>query len=180
MSMLLDLSRLQGGGERIDRRIPPDSFETPAEDFRVVEPVQLTVDVRRDGEKVRLVGRVATVLEVPCCRCLEPFRTSVDNAFDLLFLPASEAGAAEGDDDRQLDEAAVNASFYEDEAIDLVEVVREQFYLALPMKPLCREDCRGLCPVCGTNRNEATCSCEQEWVDPRMDALRRLKAGGNH
>jgi uncharacterized protein len=53
--------------------------------------------------------------------------------------------------------------------------MREQFYLALPMKPLCRPDCQGLCPVCGKNRNVETCACQSEWVDPRMEALRRLR-----
>ena len=62
-----------------------------------------------------------------------------------------------------------------DDQIDLDEVLREQFYLALPMKPLCREDCAGLCPQCGTNRNTGTCSCETEPEDPRLAPLRRLK-----
>jgi uncharacterized protein len=53
--------------------------------------------------------------------------------------------------------------------------MREQFYLALPMKPLCRDECRGLCPVCGINRNRETCDCQSAWVDPRLDALRSLK-----
>ena len=70
----------------------------------------------------------------------------------------------------------LNVSFYKDDQIDLGEVMREQFYLALPMKPLCREDCRGLCPVCGVNRNRESCTCQAEWVDPRMDALRRFKS----
>jgi uncharacterized protein len=66
-------------------------------------------------------------------------------------------------------------SFYHDDVIDLADVIREQLYLALPMKPLCREDCLGLCPVCGQNRNTTPCTCKTEWVDPRMDALRNLK-----
>ena len=56
--------------------------------------------------------------------------------------------------------------------------MREQFYLALPMKPLCREDCRGLCPVCGINRNRETCSCQATWVDPRLEALKSFKTKG--
>ena len=75
---------------------------------------------------------------------------------------------AHGDD-------ALGLAEYRDEKIDLGEVVREQLYLALPMKPLCQEDCKGLCPVCGVNRNRETCSCQQEWVDPRMAALAELK-----
>lgn len=175
MNLILDLTRVRGS-QRVDRDIPPDAFEATGEDFRVAAPVVLRAEVRKDEEKVRLAGSVSTELEVPCSRCLEPYRIAVDSPFDLLFLPASSQEAA-GEDDRQLDEEAASASFYEDQAIDLAQVVREQFYLALPMKPLCREDCQGLCPVCGTNRNVGTCSCENEWVDPRMDALRRLKAG---
>jgi uncharacterized protein len=174
--MLLDLSRLRGGGGRIDRQDPPEAFDSTGEDFRVAAPVVLGADVQKDREKVRLVGRLTTELELPCSRCLEPFRVPVDVPVDLLFLPASGATEARGtDDDRQLSDEDASVSFYEDETIDLGQVMREQFYLALPMKPLCREDCKGLCPVCGINRNTATCSCQPEWVDPRMDALRRFR-----
>ena len=74
-----------------------------------------------------------------------------------------------------VDEDAVTEAFYTGDAIDLGELMREQFYLALPMKPLCGEDCQGLCPVCGKNRNRETCACESTWVDPRFEALRELK-----
>ncbi len=173
MSMLLDLSRLRGGGGRVDRLDPPETFDSPTEDFRVVAPVVFEADVQKDNEKVRLVGRVASELEVPCSRCLEPFRMPIDAAFNLLFLPM--AGQVATSDDTQLEEEDATASFYEDDSIDLAQVIREQFYLALPMKPLCRIDCLGLCPVCGINRNTATCSCQNEWVDPRMEALRRIR-----
>jgi uncharacterized protein len=72
-------------------------------------------------------------------------------------------------------EEAVGIAEYRDDKIDLTEVVREQLYLALPMKPLCREDCKGLCPVCGVNRNRETCTCQEVWVDPRMAALKKWK-----
>lgn len=177
MGMLLDLSRLRGGSERLVREVPPEAFDAAGEDYRVSAQVAFSIDVRKDVDKVRLSGRVTTELEVPCCRCLEALNVNVDSQFDLLFLPAGAEVAAD-DDDRQLDDEAANVSFYDDQVIDLAQVLREQFYLALPMKPLCRDDCAGLCPVCGTNRNVATCSCEPEWVDPRMEGLRRWKAGG--
>ena len=93
-------------------------------------------------------------------------------AFDLLFLPASESD--EGGE-REVAEEDLGVSYYRDDVIDLAEVIREQFYLALPMKPLCREECHGLCAVCGRNRNRETCSCETEWVDPRLEPLRKLR-----
>ena len=175
MSMLLDLSRLRGGGGRIDRQDPPEVFNTPEEDFRVAAPVVFGADVRKDQGKVRITGRVTTELEANCSRCLEPFRIPVDSAFDLLYLPVSDPAAVAGGEDHQLGDDDTSAAFYEDETIDLAQLMREQFYLALPMKPLCRPDCQGLCPVCGTNRNFDTCACQPEWVDPRLEVLRRLR-----
>jgi uncharacterized protein len=172
MSMLLDLSRFRGGSDRVERTDPPSAFDLDREDFRLVAPVAFHADVRKDSEKVRLVGRLQTTLEVACSRCLEPFQIPVDTAFDLLFLP-SAAEAATGE--HEIDDADVGVSFYQDDVIDLAEVMREQFFLALPMKPLCREDCLGLCPVCGTNRNTGTCTCEANWIDPRMAPLSKFK-----
>lgn len=175
MSMLLDLSRFRGGSSRVERTDPSAAFGLDREDFRLVAPVVFQADVTKDSEKVRLVGRVVAILEVDCGRCLEPFQVPVDAAFDLLFLPAGvEAPKGEheiGDDD-------VAVSYYRDDAIDLAEVMREQFFLALPMKPLCRETCQGLCPVCGANRNSEPCNCQSEWVDPRMAPLAQLKREG--
>jgi uncharacterized protein len=176
--MLFDVSRLRGDAERIDREFAPGSFDCRDEEFRVVQPVHLTAEIRKDTQKVRVVGRVQTTLEDDCSRCLEAFSIPVDSKFDLLFLPASdnvggEAGAR--DDEQEVQEDDLGVSYYKGDVIDLGDVMREQFYLALPMKPLCQENCRGLCPVCGVNRNRETCSCQTEWVDPRMDALRKLK-----
>jgi uncharacterized protein len=90
---------------------------------------------------------------------------------DLFFLPAS-ASAAEGD--RETGEADFGVAYFSDDTIDLGDVMREQFYLAVPMKPLCREDCKGLCAVCGINKNRETCACQVEWTDPRLEPLKRL------
>jgi uncharacterized protein len=173
--MLLDVSRLRTGSEHLERRFEPSAFPPGTEEFRVVAPVDLTADVHKDAQKVRLVGRVVATLELDCSRCLEPFTVPVDARFDLLFLPVS---INTGEGEREVEEDDLGVSFYKDEVIDLADVIREQLYLALPMKPLCREDCQGLCPVCGTNRNRATCACQPAWVDPRFDALRKLKERG--
>jgi uncharacterized protein len=169
--MLLDLSRLRGKGH-LERRYEPSAFGPRDDDFRVKAPVELTADVHKDGRKVRLTGRLRTELECDCGRCLDPFAVPVDVPLDLLFLPATE-NAGEGE--QEVDQDDLGVSFYKDDTIDLGDVMREQFYLALPMKPLCREACRGLCPVCGVNRNRETCACQSEWVDPRLDALRSLR-----
>jgi len=121
-----------------------------------------------------MAGTVTTRLELGCGRCLEPFTLPIDSAFDLRYLPA-EADTGHNGDDREVGEDDFDASVYRDDQIDLNELLREQFYLALPMKPLCRDDCAGLCPQCGTNRNTGTCACVPHWEDPRLAPLKRLK-----
>ena len=96
----------------------------------------------------------------------------VDAALDLLFLPGTDNV---GEGERPVEEDDLGVSFYHDDRIDLADVIREQFYLALPMKPLCRADCKGLCPTCGSNRNRETCSCRPAWVDPRLEKLKELR-----
>ena len=162
--MLLDISRLRGDVEHVERRFEPSSFQVGKEEFRVTAPANMVADVRKDGRNVRLTGRVQGAIECDCSRCLEAFAIPVDAPLDLLFLPATEPVPGASPDG----ETAV-------EEDDLGDVVREQFYLALPMKPLCREDCRGLCPICGGNRNRVACTCQAEWVDPRLEALKALK-----
>ena len=174
MTMFLELSRLRDV-DRLDRKIIPESLAFDDEDFRLVGPVDLAGDIRKDTRKVRLTGHIRATLECDCGRCLEPFPVPVDTTFDLLFLPAA---TNTGDEDREVAEDDLGVSFYKDDVIDLRQLIREQFYLALPMKPLCRDDCKGLCPECGSNRNREVCSCDTAWVDPRLDALRRLKERG--
>ncbi|MEZ5317672.1 MAG: DUF177 domain-containing protein [Vicinamibacterales bacterium] len=172
--MQLDLSRFRGDSDHLDRTFDPSSFDLSGDEFALLAPVHLVADLRKDGRKFRLQGRVTTTLECACSRCLEPFPVLVDASPDLLFLPATDNADGTGEE-REVREDDLGVSYYRHDTLDLGEVLREQFYLALPMKPLCREDCQGLCPVCGINRNRETCTCQTTWVDPRMDALRKLR-----
>ena len=108
----------------------------------------LAAVLHKDDDRFRLVGRLSTRLELACSRCLEPFEVPVDAAIDLRYLPQALAGNRDEDPDHD-----PSTTFYSDDRIDLGQMVREQCYLALPMKPLCRADCQGLCPMCGTNLN---------------------------
>jgi uncharacterized protein len=196
--MLLDISRLRTAAQDVNRQTGPEAFADLKEDFRVLGPTEVVGTVRREkGTAVILEVRVTSVMEVTCGRCLEPFSVPVYADVKTRFVPpadfarvtaetAARAGAlkaaalgaddADGDDvEAPVDEDVLGLAEYRDDKIDLGEVVREQLYLALPMKPLCLEDCKGLCPVCGVNRNRETCSCQQEWVDPRMAALKQWK-----
>ena len=170
--MQLDLSKIRQAQTRFDRTFEP-SDATRDDAYQIVAPVHLAFDLHKDKDTFRVVGRVQTELELPCSRCLEPFRLPVDQSFDLRYHPQTDASA---EAETEIAEEDLETSFYRDEQIDLNELLREQFYLALPMKPLCREDCKGLCPQCGTNLNLETCDCTPAWEDPRLAALKQFKS----
>ena len=179
MSMQFDLRQLgrHGGASRdehLDRTFEASAFETPEEHddaYRVVAPVHLVMDVHKDRDTYRVTGHVETRLELECGRCLDSFQVPVDSTFELRYVPAA-ANAGEGE--REVDEDDLTTAFYKDEKLDLGELMHEQFVLALPMKPLCSERCKGLCPQCGTNLNTASCDCAPAWKDPRLAALEAL------
>jgi len=169
--MKLDLSKIRTAHERYEKVYPPDAF--PADDsFHVVAPVSLAFDIVKDKDQFQLDGHVQTALDLPCSRCLEPFVQPVDVPFQLRYQPHA---MNRGEDEREIEEDDLSTAFYENDEIDLGQLMREQFLLSLPMKPLCGDDCKGLCPECGTNLNRATCDCRNDWEDPRLAVLKKLK-----
>jgi DUF177 domain-containing protein len=169
--LLLDLNTIRAPHERFEREYSPEQLGA-ADDFTVAAPVSLAFDIYKDQDQFRVVGDVKTILELPCSRCLEAFTLPVAQSFDLRYQPKSRNT---GEGEREIEEDDLTTAYYADEAIDLGDLMREQFYLALPMKPLCREECKGLCPQCGANLNTTTCTCTRDWDDPRLAALRALK-----
>jgi uncharacterized protein len=129
--MLLDLSRIRGPRERYEKVYPPEAFATEGDSFRVIAPVSLAFDIVKDKAQFQLIGRVTTRLELPCSRCLEPFEWPVQADFNLRYQPHSQNV---GTDEREIEEDDLATAFYENEEIDLGQLMREQFYLALPMK----------------------------------------------
>jgi uncharacterized protein len=174
--MQLELSNIRRPQTRFDRTFDPSEVAMQDDPYQIVAPVHLGFDIHKDKDKFRLVGTVRTELELLCSRCLEPFRLPVDQPFDLRYHPQSEAST---EAETEVGEGDLETSFYQNEQIDLNELLREQFFLVLPMKPLCREDCQGLCPQCGTNLNTGTCDCAPVWEDPRLAALKQFKARGS-
>jgi uncharacterized protein len=169
--MRLDLGRIRTPHTVFDRVYPVEGFGGADEAYRVVEPVRLHLDIHKDGPRFRLDGRVQTMLELSCGRCLEPFLWPIDAAFDLNYHPQSDNT---GEGEVEVGPEDLSAAFYENDEIDLGQLMREQFYLSLPMKPLCTPECKGLCAVCGTNLNRGACTCAREWEDPRLAGLKAL------
>jgi uncharacterized protein len=162
--------------------------EIPDDGLRLVDPAALgevypdqgwgldAVDllVERDGDKVSISGGFEATAQLACSRCLDAIVAHVEPQVNLEFVPAPSVrhGQTElGEDDLEVD-------FYRADLLDVGALLRSETDLALPMKALCRPDCRGLCPVCGGNKNVTECRCEPRGTDPRLaplEALRRLQ-----
>ncbi len=123
-------------------------------------------------QDIRVVGDFSTKLEVNCARCLDPVLRDLHRTFDLLYRPrGTDAGVKE----IAIGEAETDIGYYEGEGLLLEDVLREQVLLAAPMKAICREGCKGLCPHCGRNLNLESCVCSESVVDPRWTALKEIK-----
>jgi uncharacterized protein len=170
--LALNLARIRTPHERVEQTYAPSAVAADADPFTIRSPVELAFDIYKDKAQFRLVGRVQTTLELPCSRCLEPLVWPVNASFDLRYQPKA---MNRGEGEREIEDDDLSTAFYENDTIDLGQLMREQFYLSLPMKPLCREECLGLCPQCGTNLNRGRCACTREWDDPRFAALRSLR-----
>jgi len=124
-------------------------------------------------QDIRIKGSLATSLEMICARCLEPVTQEVKGEFDLLYRPL---GSDKGRDEISVTDAEAEIGYYEGEGILLDDVVREQVLLAAPLKVICREDCKGLCPHCGKNLNQERCSCAMGQEEPRWAALKDIRS----
>src|SRR5438067_9850458 len=126
---------------------------------------------------IRLNGRLAVTMQLACARCLEPVEQDVKRDFDLLYRPQ---GADAGVPERPVTTTEAEISYYQCEGLLLEDVLREQVLLAVPLKAICREDCKGLCPHCGKNLNLEQCSCAEPAEDPRWAALKDIRGKMQH
>lgn len=130
------------------------------------------VSLSKHGHDILVRGHLDGELGLACGRCLEPFTASVATDFDLLLVPTPQEG---GPEEEELSAQELDVDFYTDETVDLEAIIREQVILMIPLKPLCQEDCQGLCPVCGVNLNRETCSCQAKKSDSPFALLAKLK-----
>jgi len=162
---------------QIDRatgeRIHYQNVAADGDDEVRVERIRLNGELHKEGSRIAFAGAIATVATLRCSRCLEPYGLPLDTRFDLLYTAEPERDARGGES--RIDKDSFTEVHYDGARIDLDSLLAEQIYLALPLKPLCRDDCRGLCPRCGANLNAGACGCPEERVpDPRLAALKKL------
>ena len=169
--MRIELENLEGGKGDFAHVYNPDELNPVDERVKLTAPASINGKIRLAGNEVFVNGHVDTRAQVECDRCLKPIELPVNADFELEYITDSEyesSGVAE------LTEAEMSVSVFDGDAIDVDEIVKEQILLAVPTRMLCREDCKGICPQCGTDRNTGVCNCVTEDIDPRWAALKDL------
>ena len=145
----------------------------PIREYCLTAPIKVDVSYYRAGTDIFLSGAVNATVQADCSRCAEEFRSSTERSFRYVLAPRVVGLDGEG----HLRGEDLEFSTYEGDEVDLTPMIREQVLLALAARPLCREDCRGLCAYCGANLNEHECGCRAEARDPRLSVLRTIKVG---
>jgi len=140
----------------IEKAFEPQSLKFDGVDFRQAGTLTVSAIAELVGEDVRIRGSLKTRIEAECARCLQPVALPVEHDFDLTYRPV---GSIAREEEMQLPEGELDIGFYHGEGIELGDVLAEQVILALPMTVICREDCLGLCPTCGADRNTGVCPC---------------------
>lgn len=122
--------------------------------------------------EIRIEGELSVSMQATCDRCLEPAMFPIEKNFDLVYVPAEDTS----DSDDEIDQAGIEVGYYEGSGLPLNDVLREVVLLALPMQLVCSEACKGICPVCGQNRNQHDCACQPQALDDRWSKLKEFRA----
>lgn len=156
-----DLTNKKVEKKSLDIELDIKKFQDGVEEFYVEKPLKLTGLLTRVGDIIYLDAKVQGVIKLECSRCLERFPYNID-----LEIHEKLTNAPENKDEEII--------FIENDSVNICEIVENNIIVSLPIKRLCKEDCKGLCPICGTNLNVSTCNCHEDNIDPRLEKLKEL------
>jgi uncharacterized protein len=159
---VLDFIKKKVSKKKVHLVFEQENFYDDGEQIEFLKPVSLEGELSLVGDVVELEGRVVTEVSLPCSRCLASFKHNVDIQIHERF--------SVNPDNKDEDEII----FIDSDTIDVTDVIKNNILLSLPIKKLCKDDCKGLCQHCGTNLNNADCNCSLSDVDPRLSKLKEL------
>jgi len=174
-ALQVPLNSIPETGRELHLELGPEWFsrwqeQDPGLEFAAGE-VTGTVRLEKHGRDVLVRGALSGKLKLTCSRCLETFEAKVAADFDLLLLPRPEQTTSR----EELTPEDLDLDYYSGEVVDLESLLKEQIVLMVPLKPLCAEDCRGLCPRCGANLNRESCNCLEIKPAGPLSGLAKLK-----
>jgi len=162
-NLVFDLAALPQGESRHERRIPPGAFGLEIPGVRIDGLLEIRLDLYRSGDSIRVQGDIRGRTRFDCTRCLGPGGQEIAVRLDAYC--EKREGELEDEDRQALEEGGL--VFHDGKELDLFEEIRQTIVLEIPWNPVCRPDCRGLCPRCGHDLNAGSCSCRGESKDPR-------------
>jgi uncharacterized protein len=170
--MQIEVSSLAESGKDFDHQYQPGELSLEDERVHLLDPQPYVRGrIRSDRGRVKVTGKITGHLQLECDRCLKPLESAVAARFSREYLTAAEYEAQQA---VELSEDDLNLSVFDGSVIDVDSLVREELLLAAPVQVLCQENCQGICPTCGADRNAAACDCETAEIDPRWAGLKEL------
>jgi uncharacterized protein len=142
------------------------------QEITLERPIEVDLDLSPEGDGIKLSGRLQGAVRVSCSRCLQKFVFNLDEAIDFMLL---EPLAGDAPEEIDLTAEELDTEFFDGETIDVDHIATEQIFLALPQRPLCRPECKGLCSGCGADLNVESCQCEKGESGSPFDVLRSIK-----
>ncbi|RQD77843.1 MAG: DUF177 domain-containing protein [Candidatus Syntrophonatronum acetioxidans] len=173
---LNDLEKDRGNFVNYHFLVSPEMLSIEEENFVIKELITLNISASYTGRELIIKGSFKTRIGIHCSRCLDYFNLLLEGDFLERFQHSShmEMDIEEMNiiDKNSIIEGTIPGEFMEGEAFHLDKILRDNVFLALPLKPLCSENCKGLCLSCGENLNHADCGCKIESIDPRLEGLK--------
>lgn len=166
-SLIFFPQQLSQGANHFD--IAADTEDLNLGEYTLSVPLSCSIKIERTADRIDVRLDIETAVEFSCSRCGEPMTQEIRASADITLFPESKKTG-------NCEEDATDLRFYTEE-INLRCMVRDTFLLALPLAPLCREDCKGLCPSCGTNLNVSSCDCDKQSIPSPFEELRRMVDG---
>jgi uncharacterized protein len=168
--VLITLQELEIRPVTVSKSYAPGELDYHGAEFRQAAPLQVRAVAKLNGQEIRVKGHLETRLSAMCDRCLTPIEIGVQRDFDLRYLPLSSIAREE---EVEISRDELELGFYRGEGIELADLVTEQVILSVPMKKICGQECKGLCPVCGANLNLEECHSHETPVDSPFAALKQ-------
>ncbi|HEX2639855.1 MAG TPA: DUF177 domain-containing protein [Pyrinomonadaceae bacterium] len=170
--MIIELNDLDSEPKRFDVLVKPEEIDLGLDEVVIKGDVSVRCEVTRHIAQTDLAGTIAFAADIDCARCLKPVPKSFLFNFDVSFVSPEDFATSR---EKEVSGEELSTDVLPDGRIDVNNVVREQILLNLPEQVLCTEECKGLCPKCGADRNLINCNCEETETDPRWSALKNFK-----
>lgn len=140
------------------------------EDVKLSSPVVSRLSINKVGSEIIISGRLRAAMDLQCSRCLKDFKRDLDIPVNVVYHPVEDVEAER----HALRDDEMDMGFYKGDELDLQELIKEQVLLNGEMKPLCSDQCKGICPKCGTDLNTGQCNCGTKEIDPRLEVLKNF------